>query len=41
VVYELYGLMAEEIALVDAAPQIDPFAEAQREAKPEKQSDLI
>ena len=26
---------------VDAPPQINPFAKAQREAKPEKQTDLI
>jgi hypothetical protein len=26
---------------VDAPPQMNPFAKAQREAKPEKQADLI
>ena len=26
---------------VDAPPQMNPFAKAQREAKPEKQTDLI
>ncbi|MDB6067719.1 MAG: Site-specific DNA-methyltransferase [Pedosphaera sp.] len=26
---------------VDAPPQVNPFAKAQREAKPEKQSDLL
>ena len=40
-VYELYGLAPEEIVLVDAPSQVNPFAKAQREAKPEKQADLI
>ena len=37
-VYELYGLVPEEIALVDAPPQMSRPAKAQREAKPQKQA---
>ena len=40
-VYEFYHLTAEEIALVDAPPQMGLFAKAQCEAKPERTVDLI
>jgi hypothetical protein len=34
------GLLSKT-ELVDAPPQMNPFSKAQREAKPEKQVDLI
>jgi hypothetical protein len=40
-VYELYGLTPEEIALIDAPPQMHAFAKAPREPKPQTQADVM
>jgi lambda repressor-like predicted transcriptional regulator len=40
-VYELYGLTPEEIALVELPPQSSPSPKVRRETRPEKQPDLL